>query len=136
LFQIGFQKSLVGQVQKVEDIGIAEIIFGGQRRWFHLGDFLFRFGLNRRFVLAGQQALVIELADLSLQCADTPMLLNRFLLIPASGVGVFDARQDIVMRPAQFERHRLPNRKHHIKAPHIAQVGGIKAFAEFRRQLF
>jgi hypothetical protein len=40
------------------------------------------------------------------------------------------------MRPAQFERHCLPNRKHQIKATHIAQVGGIKALAEFRRQLF
>jgi hypothetical protein len=74
--------------------------------------------------------------DLPIQCADTPLVLNRFLLIPASGVGVFDARQDIVMRPTQFERHRLLSRKHHIKAPHIAQVGGIKAFAELPSQLF
>jgi hypothetical protein len=53
-----------------------------------LGDFLFRFGLNRCFIAAGQQAFVIELADLPFQGSGTPMLLDRFLLTPASGVEI------------------------------------------------
>jgi hypothetical protein len=91
--------SLVRQIQEVEDIGVAEIILGGQRRLFHLGNFLFRFGLNRRFVLAGQQAFLIKFVDLPFQRSGTPVLFDCFLLMPIPGVRIFNANQFSIMHP-------------------------------------
>ena len=91
--------------------------------------------MQRLQVLAEQQALVKQRADLPLQRAGAPVLGGRFSHVPLARLGTIHAGEQAVVRPAQFGTHCVPNWKGLKKRPHVAQVALIKALAELGSEL-
>jgi hypothetical protein len=92
------------------------------------------FRLYQHPVLAAQQALKIQHANVPLQGSHAPTLADSLSQIPFPCGRIFHPRQHVVMRPTQFERHCLSHWKGQIEAAQVAQVADIKTLAEqFRK---
>ncbi|MNG22958.1 hypothetical protein D3C84_1075080 [compost metagenome] len=94
------------------------------------------FLLHRRPVAAGQQAFVIETADLAFQGAGGPVLDCGFVHVPMTSIVIFDAQEQAVVGPTQFVTQCVTHWKGLIEKSHVAQIRGIKSLPEPRRQHF
>ena len=83
--------------------------------------------LDGGVVLTGQQALVIEGADLPLQGTDAPVLRGGLAHIPLAGTVAIHPELGAVMGSTQFAMHCVANWKSQKEAAHMVQVGGIKS---------
>jgi type I restriction enzyme, R subunit len=131
LFEVAFLPGFIRQVEKVEDVGVAQVMFGIILQ--RLG-FLLCFLLDSGLVLAGEQALVIQRADLALQCADAPVLIRRLIRIPLPGSRVLNTHQGSIVAPAQNTTQCVVFWESQVELPHIAQVAHIKPFAKLGLQ--
>ena len=75
------------------------------RRLVHLRQILSRFLRDALAVFAGEQALVVERADLAFELARAPILGCRFIRIPLARSGIIQPLEMPVMRPAQIKTH-------------------------------
>ena len=106
LFQIAFQQRPgMRQAKEFQQHRIAHELARVVAERLQLGArFLFDCGA----VLAGQQALVIQRADLPLERARTPVLHGRLVHIPLACAVAIDPQEHAVMGPAQFATHCVP----------------------------
>ena len=86
-------------------------------------------------VFAGEEAFVVESADLAVEGAGVPVLGGGLVHIPVPGGDGVHAQEQAVVGPAQFVTQCVTIRECLIEQPHVAEIGCIKAFAELRGEL-
>lgn len=87
VFEFGFEElSGVGQTKEFKQHRIADEI---ARRDRQSGDIFCGFFANGLAVLAGEKALIIERADLSIKSVCAPVLAYGLIHIPLTGRGIF-----------------------------------------------
>ncbi len=127
----GFKRALVepwvvGQVEKLQNIGIFEEGFGapygmvgGCRRWFN------------------EETLMPAAPDVTFQLSAAPCVVGGFLNVKRPGFGIGDPHDQPVMGPPQFATQRVAFfklGKSLVELAEIAQIGDGKPLAEFTRQ--
>lgn len=81
-------------------------------------------------IAAGKQSLVIESADLALECAGVPILGGSLVHVPLAGRWFLDTEQCPVVRPTQFVTQCVTFWECVVKQPHVAEIGGVEAPAK------
>jgi hypothetical protein len=84
--------------------------------------------------MAQQKPVVVERADLPIQCPRAPVERDRLVHVPLACSLALDAGQRAVVCPAQFVTQRVTNREGPVEQPHMAQVRSVEATAELSRQ--
>lgn len=103
LLQIGFQKMLsLRDTEKLQDIRVADDLFGFDTSGFGTGNLLFHSFL----VSAGQQAVIEKRVDLAVELPDTPVFLDALVQVKITGGIARHLEKRAAMRPAQFITQR------------------------------
>jgi hypothetical protein len=122
----------------------AEFLLGGQDKFVSVGEEVFvsvkdgdlRISLFPEWlpILTRQEALIVDRADLPIQCAGIPVLVGGFTHVPQARGGIFDAKQRAVVGPAQFVTQRVTIPKGLKEQAHISETRGIESSAKLGGQ--
>ena len=104
------------------------------RWWFVGGELVMSLFAHGASVLAGQQTLVVQRADLSHQCPRTPILFGSFPHIPSPRLRVIQAQECTVVGPTQFVTQCVTIREGAIEKPHVPQIRRVEASPKFGSQ--
>ena len=116
--------------EKLQDIRVADDLFGFDTPGFGTGNFLFHGFL----VSAGQQAVIEKRVDLAVELPDTPVFLDALVQVKITGGIARHLEKRAAMRPAQFITQRVIFRVALVKLPHVPQVGGREPVSELRHE--
>ena len=116
--------------EKLQDIRVADDLFGFDTSGFGTGNFLFHGFL----VSAGQQAVIEKRVDLAVELPDTPVFLDALVQVKITGGIARHLEKRAAMRPTQFITQRVIFRVALVKLPHVPQVGGREPVSELRHE--
>lgn len=119
-----------GDTEKLQDIRVADDLFGFDTPGFGTGNLLFHGFL----VSAGQQAVIEKRVDLAVELPDTPVFLDALVQVKITGGIARHLEKRAAMRPAQFITQRVIFRVALVKLPHVPQVGGREPVSELRHE--